>query len=182
MKAKEVAMVIAIALLSALFVGLLVDAVYESPEYDDYCDHKERIAKPHRFAEGECTANYTVEAREQMDQCYEDGGFPEYTFDENRCETGFKSCNMCGVEYDDASEIYNRNLFFIIAPIALLAIIFGLYLGAEVIGTGMMFSGILLLIYCTSRYFSDMSKILRVVVIGIELVLLLWISKKKLKK
>lgn len=181
MKAKEVAMVVAIAVLSALFIGLLVDAIYEAPERIDYCDEFRNAPKPYR-SEVECNFQPSQSEQSMIDQCYAEKGQPEFNYDGNGCQTTFKECNMCSEEYRNANDLYNRNVFFVIAPIAVLFIIVGLFIGREVIGTGFMFSGILLLIYATMRYFSGMSKILRVVVIGLELLLVLWISMKKLKK
>jgi len=183
MKAKEVAMIVAISILSALFIGLLVDAIYASPEYDDYCEERFREApKPYRESAQECTFQLPQSEQDAIDACYKEKGQPTFDYDTKGCQTSFKECDYCNKEYQEARNMYNRNLFFLIAPIALLFIIGGLYWKTEVIGTGFMFSGILLLIYATMRYFSDMSKVLRVVVIGIELLLLLFISKKKLKK
>lgn len=177
MKVKEVAMVIALAILTALFVGLLVDAVYQEPKYEDFCRNNFPKAFPER---GQC--NVSVVNSEEVNKCYQDMGQPEFNYDKNGCETGFKSCNLCNKDFNTAQAKYNRNVFFIIAPIGIIAIIAGLFLNYEVVGSGFMFSGILLVAYATARYFSDMSKLFRVLVIFIELVLLIVISIKKLKK
>ncbi|MBT4576993.1 hypothetical protein HOB91_01560, partial [Candidatus Woesearchaeota archaeon] len=66
--------------------------------------------------------------------------------------------------------------------IGIILILIGLFYSFEVAASGFMFGGILLLIYSTGRYFSDMSKFMRVFVVFIELVLLLWIAKKKMDK
>lgn len=186
MKVKEVAMVIALAILGALFVGLFVDAVYEKPEYEDFCGKGSFEGKyygpyPER-ANLNCTYQMTKDDRMNIDKCNEDGGSPEFNYDDNYCQTSFKECNYCQKEYNEANKIYNRNVFFIVVPIGVIAILAGLFLSFEVVGSGLMFSGILLVAYGTIRYFSNMSKIFRVVVIFIELVLLIFISIKKLKK
>ncbi|MBI2548494.1 hypothetical protein HYW21_04040 [Candidatus Woesearchaeota archaeon] len=179
MHAKEVAMVIAVALLGALFVGLFFDAIYESPSYEEYC--KETfVPKPMPYQE--CQTNTTPEDQAAAEQCYRDNGFPEYNDDARGCPNSFASCNFCQKEFNLANQIYNRNLFLIIAPLGVLAIVVGLFLSYEVIGTGFMFSGILLVAYATMRYFSEMSKLMRAVVIFIELLILIVISIKKLKK
>ncbi|MDP3917403.1 MAG: hypothetical protein Q8Q42_03915 [Nanoarchaeota archaeon] len=182
MKVKELLMALAIAIMAALFVGLLIDAVYSSPEYEDYCDNNEKRVSPLPERIGvnktECPDPYFTYQNE-INACSEEEGFAEFEYDKNGCQI-YGSCNYCSKDFNDANEKYNRNIFFIITPIAIAAIIFGLLYGMEVIGSGFMFAGILLLIYSTGRYFSDMSKTMRVVVIGIELLLLLWITKKKL--
>lgn len=187
MKAKEVAMTIALAVLGALFVGLLVDALYESPKYEDFCGKGEYqpAAYPKYVGPGfeiGCSYNATKDEVTAINKCYEDEGQPEFNHDDHGCQTSFKECNYCNKYFQDANNIYNRNVFYIIAPIGVIAIIVGLFLGYEVVGTGLMFSGILLVAYATMRYFSDMSKLMRVLVIFIELILLILISIKKLKK
>jgi hypothetical protein len=182
MKVKELLMALAIAVMTALFVGLLVDAVYETPEYDDFCDESARapLIKEGGVRADDCEDPYFV-YKEEIDACHAEKGSPEFDYDEAGCHV-YSSCNYCATEFRDASEVYNRNLFYIITPLAVAALIFGVYYGFEIVASGFMFAGVLLLIYSTGRYFVDMSKILRVIVIFIELVLLLFITKKKMGK
>jgi len=183
MKTKEILMALSISVMVALFVGLFFDWVYAAPEYEDYCPERERFAKPLPTVPGEkegCDdVNFVY--KDEIDKCYSEDGTPEFDYSEEGCMF-YESCNLCSKEYDNANEVYNRNLFFIISPLALIAIIFGLLYGFEVVGSGFMFAGILLLIYSTVRYFGDMSKLMRVIVIFIELVLLLFIANKKMRK
>lgn len=178
MKVKEIAMFLAIGIMIALFIGLLVDAVYEEPEYHDYCKGEFR---PIPFKEPAHVCNYSIEHNTNVQNCYDMEGNPEFDYDERGCEV-FKSCNFCNKEFNEVRKIYNRNVFFIVSPIGAIALIAGLLWAFQVIGTGFMVGGILLLIYSTLRYFSDMSKVLRVIVIGIELAFLLWMAYKKLEK
>ncbi len=181
MNVKETLMALAISLLAAFFVGLFLDAVYEAPEYDDFCIGEER-AKP--FPESQklstdCDDPYFIYQTE-IDQCYETEGSPEFEYDEQGCMY-YSACNTCQKEFKEAASIYNRNLFYIILPIALFAVLFGLFYSFEVVGSGFMFSGILLLIYGTIRHFSDMSKLMRTLVMFLGLVLLVFIASKKMR-
>ena len=187
MKVKEVAMVIALAILGAAFVGLFVDAVYESPKYEDFCGTPTYRAEPYPkyIPPGqEVVCNYTAMQSEveTINQCYADKGQPEFNYDGRGCQTSYKECNYCNKYFEEANNRYNRNLFFINAPIGLVGMLVGLFLAYEVVGAGLMFSGIILLAYATIRYFSNMSKVMRVIVIFIELVMLIIVSIKKLKK
>jgi len=184
MKTKELLMALAIAVMAALFVGLFVDAVYSNPKYEDFCTN---YAHPYPEKTGiiginttQCSDPYFVYQNETR-ACEQEKGFAEFEYDTKGCQV-YRSCNFCSRDFNVVNEKYNRNLFFIITPIAVVAILFGLFYGMEVIGSGFMFAGILLLIYSTGRYFSDMSKVMRVVVVGIELLLLLWITKRRLGK
>lgn len=179
--AKEIAMIVGIAMLSALFLGLLVDAVYESPGWEDFCDkgrYDETRPKPVKF-DAEICGKY--EQTEEELTCYEDDGNPRFTYDENGCQV-FDYCDVCGVEFEDAREIYNRNVFFIITPVGILFIILGIFWSIEFMGTGFMFGGIFSIFYSTARYFGDMSKILRVIVIGIYLLIILLLGYVRLVK
>lgn len=184
MKTKELLMALAIAVMAALFVGLFIDAVYSAPKYEDFCDTFNAKPMP---VPGDIIINKTTcrdpyfTYQNEINACSKEEGSAEFDYDAKGCQV-YGSCNYCSRDFNDANEKYNRNLFFIITPIAIVAILFGLFYGMEVIGSGFMFAGILLLIYSTGRYFNDMSKVMRVVVVGIELLLLLWITKKKLSK
>ncbi len=183
MNAKEIAMIIALALLTSLFFGLLVDAIYEEPKYENFCKINEVPTKPLSKGEyKECNPRNDIYQSQEVQKCYQENGQPEFNYDENNCITSVKSCNFCNKEYSEAQARYNRNVFFILAPIGVIALISGLILGYEVVGTGIMFSGIFIIGYATIRYFSDMSKLFRVFVIFLELILLIIVSIKKLKK
>lgn len=174
---KQVAMTIIIAVLSALFVGLLVDAVYESPKYENYCVEPFYPATP-KVSEG-TICDYTQSIEEK--DCYKRGGSPRFDYDSKGCQI-FNECDYCGKEFEEANKEYNRNVFFIVAPVGLVMIILGVFYSVGFIGSGFMFGGILSVAYGTIRYFSDMSKIMRVIVIFIELVIVVWLGLKKLRK
>ena len=73
------------------------------------------------------------------------------------------------------------------ALLGLVAIILGLYLPKDInslnewIGTGFMFGGLISVFIGTARYFQDMHKIVRPIIILIELILVILITYKKLK-
>jgi len=176
--AKEIAMIVGIAVLSALFLGLLVDALYESPKWEDFCEmgYYDR-PMPMKIEPQNCTYDYG----DAYDQCLRDEGEPRFKYADNGCQV-FDECDYCSKEYRDEMEIYNRNVFFIITPIGVAFIIMGIFWSIQFMGTGFMFGGIFSVFYSTARYFSDMSKILRVVVIGIYLLILLLLGYVRLVK
>src|SRR3989344_5745118 len=189
MKAKEIAMVISVAVLFALFIGLLIDAVYETPHHEDICPQNYRnlartIYEKPIMPITQITPCATIqqEQSENVTNCFEEEGYPIFEDNLTTCTAEFKYCETCDRDFKKANNAYNRNIFFIIAPIGLIAVILGLLLSFEVIGSGAMFGGIALIIYATARYFIGMGKVMRVIVIFIELVILIAISIKKLKK
>ena len=173
MDLKKLAMVIGIAALLPLFIGLFMDAVYAEPRYDKYCNES-MYAYPAKIG-----TNCTYQQNTLQDQCYRDQGTPRMKFDANGCEE-FDKCDYCSKDYSNAQQMYNRNLFFILMPIGLIIVILGIYLIVDYIGAGLMFAGLITMFYATMRYFTDMSKLLRAIIILIELLIIMWIGYKKI--
>ncbi|MBS3051771.1 MAG: hypothetical protein J4428_00150 [Candidatus Aenigmarchaeota archaeon] len=169
---KHSAMIFGIAILFSLLVGLVADAILQNPEYGDYCVSDGYYpAKP---IPDDCARDYQNE-----NKCYKDGGSAVWKYDERGCQI-FDKCDFCSIDYDRARNEYERNTFLMTTPVGLLAIIIGVYWPVEFIGTGFMFGGVLVSIYGTARYFIGMSKLVRILVIFIELSILIFVGYKKL--
>jgi len=172
---KRFALTLAVGVLLALFVGFLVDAIYSSPQYNDFCDGRDRFIPkfPERINTSLCSP---VDYSDSIyDTCTGDMGYVAYESDENGCEVT-PYCETCGVDYDNASEKYSRNLFFILAPLSLLLIAIGVFIITDSIAAGFILGGILTLIYSTIRVFGDLSKVMKVVILGVELALVIWLG------
>lgn len=184
MEIKKVSLTIGIAVLFALFIGFAIDAFYAGPEYNDFCK-----SKSYPYPEKPYPTQVDITKCQQLNykdsiytSCTQDIGYVAYDIDEKGCQIN-PYCETCQVKFDAANKIYSRNLFFIAAVIGIIAIIAGLvYVKLDAIASGFMFGGILLLIYGTIRVFGDLSRIMRVIVLFIELVLLVYIGIKKSKK
>jgi hypothetical protein len=204
---KKVALAIGIMILLPLFLFLFLDAVYPSPEYNDYCTVERSLAQkavPESCrgspSELECTVkgrgvngtqifdckSNTFESRcadvystAEVQACSQDEGMPEFTMN-NACCQVYESCNYCQRDYNDATQMHNRNLFFILAPIGLVLIILGIYLAIDYMAAGLMFAGLITLIWATVIYFSEMTKIGRALVILVELLIIMWLGYKKI--
>ena len=173
MDVKKLAMILGISILMPLFIALFVDAIYTAPEQNKYCPNN------YRTYPVKIDSNCTYAQNNLDNKCYSEGGYPEYNYTTNGCQV-FDSCNYCNKEFTSAQEAYNRNIFFILMPIGLIIIILGIYLTIEYIGAGLMFGGLITMFYAISKYFGDMSKMLRALVILIELLIIMWIGYKKI--
>lgn len=171
-KLKQRLLTVAIAIIFALFIGVGINTFYDEPNYEDYCERS-----PHTiYTQAECEA--------------EGGKWTQYgpeapkPVESNVTMTGW--CDQyytCEKEYDQVSEVYNRNVFIISIIAAGVAFILGgIVLSLESVSAGFMLGGILIAIYGTLRYWGAMSKYLRFIILGIVLALLIWIGYKKLKK
>jgi len=179
MDIKKLAMTILIAVLIPLFIVLFIDALYSEPKYEDFCTFDEYYSKPMPpINEGViCDYNYGTE----YNQCLADRGSPRFDYETDGCQI-YRECDYCSRDYEDQREVYNRNVFFIFAILSLAIIVAGIYLKTDYIGAGLMFGGLITLFYSTIRYISSMSKMLRALVILIDLLVIVWISYKKIDK
>ncbi len=176
MDAKKIALIIGIAVLLPLFIGLFVDAVYTEPQYNNYCNDSRYV---YPTVPAKVGANCTYEPNPSQDKCYQDQGIARMKYDANGCEH-FDYCDYCSKDFSTAQQEYNRTIFFILLPIGLIIVILGIYLAIDYIGAGLMFAGLITMFYATFRYFSDMSKLVRALVILIELAIIIWIGYKKI--
>ncbi len=179
MKLKKVLLALALGILGALFIGFLIEAIYESPDYGDYCERYE-APKPSMVREELCDFTYNQAFRTK---CIQEEGNIKEEYDENGCVIK-ESCDYCAKEFDEAREKYNLNLFYITAPIGLLLIILGLYLPISIsaIAGGALLGGILTIVQVTTRVFGDLGRWPRVILLGLELVIVIWVGVKKVKE
>jgi len=177
MEPKKLAMILGIAVLLPLFFGLFMDALYDEPAYDRYCNEsKYSMPYPEPVKAGiNCTYSYGPEQQ----QCDRSGGISRMKYDSNNCAS-YDWCDYCSKDYDTARSVYNRNLFLILAPLGLIVVLLGIYFTVDYLGAGMMLGGLITMFYATVRYFSDMSKMLRALVILVELLIIMWIGYKKI--
>lgn len=170
---KNISLTVGIAVLSALFIYFLIDAFYSEPMYDKYCDYNKYMPKVMPLG------NQCPEFREYPN-CGELTAISKY--DEKGCVESVV-CDDCNLKYEEARKSFSRNMFLITVPIGIIMILTGLYvpLAYDAIASGIMFGGIITVIQGTTRAFGDFGKITKVIVLGIELVLLLYVGYKKLK-
>lgn len=174
---RKILIIFVIGALYAIFVQSLTEAVYPSPDYEDYCDINARAA----FPPGTKGCSPITHP-----QC-EAGGRVDYIYDSSGCPTSAQ-CNYCDLDLRNAREFYNLIVFIASSIFGLLAIAIGLYIPSkakdinEWIATGFMLGGLITLFVGTARYYGDMARILRPVVILAELILIIYIAYKKWKK
>ena len=183
MDIKRAAMVVGIIVLLPLFIGLFFDAIYQAPKYEDFCNnsmYSAPMAAPAKLNPN-CNCSITCDYNygKDYEKCVNSKGNANFKYDSNGCQI-YESCDYCSVHFNDAQSLYNRNLFFIIAPVGLAMIILGIYISVNYIAAGLMFGGIITMFYATMRYFSEMSKLLRALVILAELLVIIWIGYKKI--
>lgn len=169
-KAKPIILSIAILIVATAFIFYAIDIFYSSPDYEDFCPMEK----------------YSRMIMTKAD-CDDIGGF--WNYNTGPCPAGEKCpegyCDphyTCRKDYEAKNQEYNRNVFIasIIAGSAILVV--GLVLKVAVVSNGLMLAGSLTLIIGVLRYWSELSKVLKVAILAAVLTLLIWISYKKFKK
>ncbi len=179
MDLKRIALTAGVAILLSLFVVFFIDAVYEMPKYETYCNSTFAPNFPIKL-ENQCNNTYNPQAE---DSCYRQQGQINYKYDSKGCPKE-AYCDYCSKDHNAANSKYNKILFYISALVGALVIIAGLYLPKKMdpISSGLIFAGIILLLQGTIRVFGDLGKFFRVIVLGLELVILLWLGYAKVIK
>lgn len=179
---RKIIIIFVIAVLFAILVNVTIEAFYPQPQYEDFCDDNYRamaIGKPVDNCQEIIVKDYDYQ------KCQDLGGQIEYKIGSNGCPTSFY-CETCYKEMDNANEKYNFIVFIVSAISGLIAVFLGLYLPKpknpinEWVGSGFLLGGLFTLFVGTVRFFGDMGRYYRPLVILIELILVIWLTYKKL--
>ncbi|MFZ2299868.1 MAG: hypothetical protein WAW00_01885 [Candidatus Moraniibacteriota bacterium] len=168
------ALIVGITIVVNLFITYLVDVIYHSPEFTDFCPE----SQVNRAIETEAACleiggqwNENIEAKSMT---------PQITVP---VPAGYCDANYtCGKQFADVMKVYNRNVFVVFTTLGILLLIGSVFLqGVEAVSLGLSFGGVLSLIIGSTRYWSDMNDILRVILLGIALASLIFVAYKKFK-
>ncbi len=169
------ALIIAIVIVTNLFFNYAISLVYVEPSYDKYCP-----------------ADVYNRAYDSKSQCLENGGMwseqvvPVDTKISSAKKTEITGyCNStytCQKKYDDASKIYNRNIFIILVSLGVLVILAGAFVSVSLLSIAFSWSGVLSLIIASMRYWGSADSIVRVIILGAALSALIWLAVKKFGK
>jgi len=180
--ARRIVIIFVIAVLFSILVQSTIDAVYERPRFDDFCG----VDRPRTMPIKDISNCEVLDVPDEFtDECVEKKGYVSYNYDSNGCADEYK-CEMCNIAYDEEQQKYNLVVFIISAIAGLVAIVLGIYLPGDSktlnawIGTGFMLGGMISLFIGTARYYQDMARFIRPFVLLFELVIVIFVSYKKL--
>lgn len=160
---KKFILGIAIALVTVFFVVYLIQTFYPAPRYSDFCTNE--------------ASKYINNSKICEEQ---NGSWQE--FEIGNSENGYCDVDYyCRKEYGDKVDIYEKNLFVINLSLGVIVLFVSFLFLANTVSTGLFGGGIILILYGIIRYWSDLSNVLRAIMLGLTLVILIWISYKKLK-
>lgn len=170
------ALVVGIVVVLNLFFSVGIALVYDAPDYNDYCGSKEQVVERPTTAE-QCVAvggqwfkgNEVVDGRSIAEPIAKN---------ESYCDEYF----TCRQDFDNAREMYERNVFIILLGLGVLSIIAGIGTKSFVaVSNGLTFGGIFSFIIAAIRYWDSADDFVKFGMLGIALAALIWIGIKKIK-
>jgi len=177
-KVKTIILSLVIAIVLAAFVIYLIQAIYPSPDYEDFCDEAEiRVPIPENkeLLGGTCA---TV-APDSRQECCENKGYKTYNEETGQCEGSLYA--ECQEQYENARDKYRLVVFFVAVISGLIAVSAGILLNLPSVSSGLMLGGTFLVFYGTAIYWSKLSNWLRALVLAVVLAILIWLAYKKLR-
>lgn len=182
---KKFSIIIVIAILFAAFCFSIADVIFVRPDYMQFCPTVD-MKTPAVVASDKMCKNITEPTDQEVQDCGMKRGMIEFKYDSQGCPTTYK-CNLCSADYQDAMKGYNLNVFIIVSILAIIAIIFGMYMHAKTAVVEWVFSGILIggiaaLFIATMIYFGDMSRFAKPFVLIAEMALIIWVAVRTFTK
>ena len=182
---KEVILGFSIAVIFVFFVVFGIKAFYKEPKYEDFCNNTIFIEKPYPYPAKEpyreinqsvCN-RIEVKNYEFERDCSGRKGQTIYAPDENGCRVA-KECNFCNKNYNEVSNVYNKNVFIISGIVGIIVIIIGAILSLTSVSSGLFGGGVLTIIYGTMSYWSELADWARFIILGIALAVLIYLGYK----
>jgi hypothetical protein len=182
MDIRKYGIVIAVAILTAIFIYAVADALAPQAEWKDCGGYYKGAYPEPRPAGFNCTPVPTDRAAEQA--CVDQKNTYQPTYDEYGCVESYE-CSTCQRDNEALQQRHRMVVFYTAIILGLVSIIGGfmLPLGSihEWVGLGFIVGGVMSLFIGTAQYWGDLARLVRPIVIGIELVVLLFIVYKRMR-
>ncbi len=174
---RKFAIIIAIAVLFAIFAFSLADAFVPELQYPEYCEEAQETNNYYdpRPVDRDACEDVAEPTQEEIDAC------------PGRLSMDYRSCEYtcsCYEIRNEHQELRENITFWFGIILGSIAIIAGMLLPRknplnEWVGTGFILGGVLTLFIATIRYWGELHAIARPIVIALEIILVLWIAYKR---
>lgn len=170
-----------IAIMVVTLFNLLVSYAYPAPDYSKYCANSNY--GPYPLKGNACPNNvnctFSQALQDEQDKCYSSGGQPVFNYDSNGCTTTLKTCDMCQVNLQNDTKVYNRITFFVFAVIGFALIVLGLFVGNLLIQIIGLPAGAFLVIEAAVKNFDD--KLYVIITFALLIIAATYLAIKKLR-
>lgn len=182
MDIRKYGIAIAVAILSAILIYSMADAIAPPVDYDTCYNRGFEYGPDVPKAQQTGCVNVPLDETAR-DTCMADKNTYEARYDVNGCVASYE-CNSCYRLQQEAQEQRNATIFYVAVGLGLLFVIVGflLPLGSvhEWVGLGLIIGGVIGMFIGTVSYWSDLARWMRPVVIALELAVLLAIVYKRM--
>jgi hypothetical protein len=176
----HIVVLIIITVLTAAFIFATAYAFFPEPEYNDFCS--DGRSYPMKNPVENCPVN-AFESEEM--NCMQQGGFLDYTYDnETGCVISV-ACNMCYKNMENARKSAQNNRFYVLAALSVLLIIISLYAIKDntpllfAITTGIILGSLISIIIMSFITLDAFSRYLRPVIFFLQILLVVLVAVKK---
>ena len=178
-----------IAIIFVFFVVFGIKAFYKEPKHESFCKPAVLIdvisydgySSPYPYRVKEPNENICVQTNTKYDDfrknCAENKLDVIYEYDAKGCQIA-KECTSCNRDYQEARNIYFRNVFIISGIVGIVSIVIGAVLGIMSVSAGLFGGGVLTIIYGTMNYWSELAVWARFIILGIALAVLIYLGYK----
>lgn len=169
-KFVRVSIVVAIVIVMNMFFNYAVSLVYKEPVYDQFVQPVQ-----------------VIESIKTKDACLAIGGqwneniYPEKVSDSNikgYCDPNYTNQK----KYESAKKIYDRNVFITLVVLGVLSLIISGFLSLALLSIALAWGGVLSFIIASIRYWTSADNLIKVIILGIALAVLIYLTVKKFSK
>jgi hypothetical protein len=182
MDIRKFGIAIAVAILSAIFIYAVADAIAPQVDWEDCGGYYKGYAEPVR---GQINCTAVPIDRDAEKACVDQEYQYQAVYDEYGCVESWE-CSTCQKELQDKQEQRNLIIFMVAVGLGLVSIIGGflLPLGTvhEWVGLGFIIGGVISMFVGTVQYWGELGRLWRPLVIGLELIVLLVIVYKRVNQ
>lgn len=170
-----------ISIMVITLFNLLVSYAYPAPEYNKYCNNSDFSPYPTKIGLPNTAINcsYSQALQGENDRCVQDGGMTVFSYDQNGCATALAKCDYCQKDFNNATNRYNRIVFFVFAIIGFALIVSGLFVSHLLIQIIALPAGAFLVIEAAVRNFDD--KLYVIITFALLIIAATYLAIKKLR-
>lgn len=178
-KLKKIGIIITLAVLLTVFLFSVTSAIYPKPKYESYC--KEFPAPMPVYTKPEdCEKEYKNITMPTCSRAI------KYTYDSRGCPKTAE-CDDCYVGFEKANKKYDLILFLVLSISGAIAVLSGLFNKKEdsfwtIINAGAVVGGLASIYIGTIVYYTDMARFLRPLVLFVEILVTVLVTRKAVKK
>ena len=177
---RKYAIIITLAVLTAIFIFAVAEALTPEAEYPEFCIEAQEADRDFyppfpRDPGGEQCADTPEPTQEERAACP-----GNLNLNYNTCEYQC-SCYEITREHEQQKE---QIIFWVAILLAGVAIVTGMLLPAknpinDWVGSGFILGGVITLFVATIRYWSELDRLARPLVIALEIAIVVWITYKR---